>query len=108
VTRGGRFFHLTGPTDKGRAVLELLRLYPGNGSGRVAVALGDSPNDLSMLQAVDRPIVVPRPGGACDETLAAALAGSERAPAPGPGGWNEAVLAVLRGERLPALERSAP
>jgi hypothetical protein len=28
VTRGGRFFHLTGPTDKGRAVLELLRLYP--------------------------------------------------------------------------------
>jgi mannosyl-3-phosphoglycerate phosphatase len=108
VTRGGRFFHLTGPTDKGRAVLELLRLYPGNGSGRVAVALGDSPNDLSMLQAVDRPIVVPRPGGACDETLAAALAGAERAPAPGPRGWNEAVLAVLRGERLPALERSAP
>lgn len=105
VTRGGRFFHLTGPTDKGRAVLELLRLYPANGSARVTVALGDSPNDLTMLEAVDRPIVVPRSGGECDESLALRLAGAERAPAPGPPGWNDAVLAVLRGERLPRVGR---
>lgn len=108
VTRGGRFFHLTGPTDKGRAVLELLRLYPANGSARVTVALGDSPNDLAMLEAVDRPIVVPRSGGECDESLALRLAGAERAPAPGPRGWNDAVLAVLRGERLPRLGRGRP
>jgi len=108
VTRGGRFFHLTGPTDKGRAVLELLRLFPANGSARVTVALGDSPNDLPMLEAVDRPIVVPRHGGECDEALASRLAGAERAPAPGPPGWNDAVLAVLRGERLPLLRQAAP
>lgn len=108
VTRGGRFFHLTGPTDKGRAVLELLRLYPANGSARVSVALGDSPNDQPMLEAVDRPIVVPRSGGECDAALVSGLAGAERAPAPGPPGWNEAVLAVLRGERLPPLGLRKP
>jgi phosphoserine phosphatase len=67
------------------------------------VGLGDAANDLPMLRAVDRPIVMPRPGGALDPTLAAALPHAERARAAGPGGWAAAVLDVLAGESLPKV-----
>ena len=107
VTRGGRFHHLTGPTDKGRAVRVLIGLYASVGRRFTIVALGDSPNDLSMLKVADRPVVVPRPGGDLDGALRVALPDAERAPAPGPAGWNAAVLAVLRGERLPRVAEEA-
>jgi mannosyl-3-phosphoglycerate phosphatase len=100
VTRGGRFWHLTGETDKGRALRLLLQLYKGEGRTFETVALGDSSNDLPLLQAVQRPIVIPRPHGGIDAAVLAALPGAERAPRPGPAGWNAAVLTVLRGQRL--------
>lgn len=102
VTRGGRFYHLTGATDKGKALRELLTLFARGGRRYVTVGLGDAANDLPMLRAVDRPIVIPRRGRELDRQLLG-LARAERAPAPGPVGWNAAVLAVLRGARLPAL-----
>jgi mannosyl-3-phosphoglycerate phosphatase len=102
VTRGSRFHHLTGPSDKGAALRRLLSLLPLDPHGR-DVGLGDAENDLSMLEAVDRPIVMPGKGGAIDATLAAALPDAERAPAPGPAGWAAAILAVLSGERLPQV-----
>lgn len=101
VTRGGRFHHLVGAaTDKGRALRALLSLPVAGGEGVVTVGLGDAANDLPLLQVVDRPVIVPRPNGAPDAVLAAALPEAERAPAPGPAGWNAAVLAILSGERL--------
>lgn len=103
VTRGGRFQHLTGPTDKGQAVREIIATYEGSRRHVPSVALGDAANDITMLIAVDRPIVVPRSTGAPDAELARALPHAECAPAPGPAGWNAAVLAVLRGERLPTV-----
>jgi mannosyl-3-phosphoglycerate phosphatase len=103
VTRGGRFFHLTGASDKGSA-LRLLLSRRAAGAGRtLSVGLGDAGNDLPLLAAVDRPIVIPRTSGRADPELAAALHGAELAPAPGPAGWNAAVLAVLRGDRLPLI-----
>jgi mannosyl-3-phosphoglycerate phosphatase len=102
VTRGGRLRHLTGPTDKGRAVRALVELSPGLAGAR-SIGLGDAANDLPLLQAVDRPIVMPRPGGGFDPVLAETLPHAERAPAPGPAGWSRAVLAVLAGETLPAV-----
>jgi hypothetical protein len=60
------------------------------------VGLGDSANDVGMLREVHRPILVPRPDGNVDEALLAALPEAEQAPAPGPAGWNAAVLGVLR------------
>lgn len=103
VTKGGRFHHLLGPVDKGRALRRLLALYAAEGLRFSAVALGDSPNDLTMLQAADRPIVVPRPDGKPHPALAAALLSAELAPEPGPPGWNRAVLAVLGGKSLPRV-----
>jgi mannosyl-3-phosphoglycerate phosphatase len=98
VTRGGRFFHLTGTADKGSALRALMARL---GRPRETVGLGDAFNDLPLLRETDRAIVIPRADGSVDPALASALPAAERAPAPGPVGWNAAVLAVLAGERLP-------
>ena len=102
VTRGGRFHHLTGPVDKGEGLRALLRLLPLAPLGQT-VGLGDSANDLPMLEAVDRPIVMPLESGGVEPALAAALPGAERGPAPGPVGWAAAVLGVLEGRSLPRI-----
>jgi mannosyl-3-phosphoglycerate phosphatase len=102
VTHGGRVHHLTGPTDKGQAVRALVRGWPGGVRGEV-LGLGDAANDLPLLLAVTRPIVMPRLDGTLDPALADRLRGKERAPAPGPSGWSAAVLAALAGERLPRV-----
>jgi mannosyl-3-phosphoglycerate phosphatase len=93
--RGGRFFHLTGATDKGRAFRVLLGLLAREGRRFHTVGLGDAPNDVSLLEAVDEPILVPRPDGRVHEHLRLAFPGAEAAPAPGPPGWNAVVSAVL-------------
>lgn len=103
VSRGGRFFHLTGEADKGSTLRVLFARIAAAGRQFRSVGLGDAGNDLPLLRAVDRPIVVPRPGGRPDPALAAALPGAELAPAAGPAGWNAAVLTVLAGGRLPLV-----
>ena len=100
VTRGGRFYHLTGNTDKGRALRHLLAVLQRRGLQFTTIGLGDAANDLPLLRAVDRPIVIPRRGGRLDSVLAGALPAAERAPAPGPEGWNLAVLSVLEGRQM--------
>ncbi len=99
VTHGGRVHHLTGPVDKGQALRAIIHAWPGGVAGDV-VGLGDAANDLALLLAVDRPVVVPRPDGSVDPALATRLPAAERAPGPGPAGWASAVLAVLAGEPL--------
>jgi mannosyl-3-phosphoglycerate phosphatase len=101
VIHGGRLHHLTGPSDKGTAVRAVLRLPAYQ---RVeSLGLGDAASDRALLEAVDRPILVPGPGG-IDPALATALPAAERAPAPGPRGWNRAVLTILEGGQLPRAE----
>lgn len=98
VVHGGRLHHLSGPSDKGAAVRALLRLPPYEQAS--SLALGDAASDLPMLAAVTRAILVPGPNG-LDPALAAALPTAERAPAPGPRGWNAAVMTILEGGVLP-------
>jgi mannosyl-3-phosphoglycerate phosphatase len=87
VTRGGRFYHVMGECDKGRAVQELLRLY-----GRCPSAgLGDAPNDLAFLRVVDRAYIVAGPDGRHDPELVESLPAAGRV-APPPGGWSEAII----------------
>jgi mannosyl-3-phosphoglycerate phosphatase len=55
---GGRYFHLTGNTDKGKAINVLKSLY-GQMFGRVETfGVGDGPNDLPMLKVVDKPFFI--------------------------------------------------
>jgi mannosyl-3-phosphoglycerate phosphatase len=102
VTHGGRLHHLTGGVDKADALRALVAAWPGRIGGGI-VALGDAANDLPLLLVADRPIVMPRADGSIDPALAARLGRSERAPLAGPAGWGAAVLAVLRGGRLPTV-----
>jgi mannosyl-3-phosphoglycerate phosphatase len=98
VQRGGRFWHLFAGSDKGRAVRQLVALYRASSQGRLrSLALGDSANDLPMLAAVDRAVLLPKPGGRFDRRVIARLPNVVRGVAPGPVGWNEAVLRILGG-----------
>jgi len=94
VVSGGRFHHLVGGSDKGRAVRALRELYGAERGPVRTVALGDSPNDEPMLRAVDVPVLVRRPDGGLVGGLD--LPGLVIAPYAGPEGWREAVLGLLR------------
>ena len=97
LTRGGRFWHVLGDNDKGRAVSWLLERWRDAVGGRPpALALGDSENDLPMLSAVDRGVLVERFSGG---HLSSRPAGMETVQGQGPVGWNRAVLEWL--ETLP-------
>jgi mannosyl-3-phosphoglycerate phosphatase len=94
VTRGGRFFHLIGPVDKGDAV-RAVRTWLGSAARGRTPGFGDALNDLPLLQAVDQAVIVPRPDGTPHPDLVAALPHASVASAPGPAGWNAAVLAWI-------------
>ncbi len=94
LTQGGRFLHLGGDVDKGQAVTRLLELYQINHEETVqSIGLGDSENDLSMLEAVQISVVIPNPRS--QSPLASQLPSARIAGAPGPEGWNEVVLELL-------------
>ena len=100
VTSGGRFWHLFAGSDKGRAVRHLIKLYRAAGSKRLlSVGLGDSANDLPMLAAMDSAVLLPKPDGSFDHAVLKQLPGVIRGIAPGPVGWNEAVLRILGMQR---------
>jgi len=96
LTRGSRFFHIMGNNDKGAAVRKLAAwMRRAWGPKLRTTALGDSPNDIPMLRAVDAPILVARPGGRYDAETLAAVPRAQRAGSAGPEGWNRAVLRLL-------------
>ncbi|MFQ5862972.1 MAG: HAD-IIB family hydrolase [Candidatus Brocadiales bacterium] len=91
-TEGRRFFHLMGNIDKGKATRKLAEIYKQNcpGVATVTVGIGDSLNDLPMLEAVDIAILVKGPDGKHDQRVF--VKDLIRTEAIGPKGWNNAVL----------------
>ena len=101
MMRGSRFFHILGDNNKGDAVKKLLGFFGPFFNSRVrAVGLGDSPNDIPLLRAVDIPVLVARPGGRYDAETLTAVPRARRAGGAGPAGWNRAVLRILSGRDL--------
>jgi mannosyl-3-phosphoglycerate phosphatase len=90
----GRFFHILGGSDKGKAVVLLTELYKRKFGDLITVGLGDSPNDAPMLECVDYPVLVRKPDGSHDPRIR--TANLIRADGIGPEGWNKAVLEILR------------
>jgi mannosyl-3-phosphoglycerate phosphatase len=95
VLIGDRFCHLLGAeAGKGKAVTWLLNLYRENTvTDKIfTVGLGNSPNDLEMLEAVDIPIVIASQKGINPDL---ANRGWLVPQAPGAAGWAEAIAGVL-------------
>ncbi|MBW1707543.1 MAG: HAD-IIB family hydrolase [Deltaproteobacteria bacterium] len=94
ITEGGRFFHLSGENDKGQAMQKLMSLYKQFYGKIVSVALGDSPNDFSMLECADYPVLVrsKRNFEGLKKRIPRLMVTSEM----GPKGWNTALLDILK------------
>jgi len=95
VVEGTRFHHLLGANDKGKAVTVLRELYVKAWGPLKTVGLGDSANDIPLLESVDIPVLVQKPGGRYDPDIR--VEGLVKAPGIGPDGWREAVLAIIAG-----------
>jgi mannosyl-3-phosphoglycerate phosphatase len=92
---GGRFHHILGKNDKGKAVKMLKGFYVKEFEKIVTVGIGDSLNDLPMLNVVDHPILLKgkeefSPGILSQIGNLTVSAGT------GPQAWNEAILRILR------------
>ncbi len=97
VTTGGRFYHLHGKNDKGDAIEKVVSWYKQYYDDTFTIALGDSPNDFSMLKRVNYPVLIrsSRPFPGIEENIPGLRITRET----GPKGWNGAVLDIL-GEKL--------
>src|SRR5262245_13846026 len=92
-TRGGRFYHVLGGNDKAGAVELLSRLYRQSHDEVVTIGLGDGLNDLPFLRQVDIPVLV---RSRDSKNLRADLPGARLTQDPGPSGWNQAILELVR------------
>lgn len=96
LTKGGRFYHVMGNTNKAWAMQWLTELYRNTwpAINWTTVALGDGPNDQQMLEAADIAVVIPAASG---KTLQ--LKRSERVICPaeqGPRGWQIAIDQIFQ------------
>lgn len=89
----GRFFHILGDNDKGRAARVLTEYYRRGQQALTTVGIGDSLNDLPLLEAVDIPVLVQREDGShLDGVRSPRLV---LADGVGPVGWNRAILGMF-------------
>jgi len=91
---GGRFHHISGTNDKGKAAAILTELYKKEFLSVSTVGIGDSPNDLPLLLAVDQPIFLNKSQDALPELVLSSkkmiiIDGS------GPQVWNRAIRKVI-------------
>ena len=94
MLRGGRFWHLMGPVDKADGLQSALDFYRQKepDTDWTVVALGDSANDLKMLEAADIAVVIPHADGPHISPEAPRVI---VAPEPASKGWNAAILTIL-------------
>lgn len=93
LSRGGRFYAISGRHDKGVAVELLSALYRGEHGDVRLVGLGDSFNDLALFRAVDVPVLVQKSAGKWEDVEIPELV---RAEGVGPQGWNQFVTDYVR------------
>jgi len=106
LVSGGRWHTVTASgADKGKALVRVMERWR-SATGAVdvpSIAVGDGPNDVTMLRAADRAFLVSRRDG-----RSPALRGAERLPGIGPAGFAELVDRLLGGLEAvgaPALRR---
>lgn len=89
----GRFLHILGDHDKGKAARILIEHFERFLGNVTTIGIGDSLNDLPLLNEVDIPVIIPKEDGSyvsginLDKLL--------RAKKVGPQGWGETVAEIL-------------
>lgn len=98
LLKGGRFFHLIGKVDKGIAMDRVTQVWAENGRAGTTLALGDSQNDVAMLQRADRAVVV----RSAHQKPPEFIPNGQRIVTEkiGPEGWNDAVLSLLEEKEI--------
>ncbi len=91
----GRFYHIMGSHDKGRAVRILTAYYRRLHGDVVTIGLGDGLNDEPMLDEVDIAVSVAKKDGSYEPFM---VEGIIRARGIGPAGWKSAIIDIM--ERL--------
>lgn len=95
ITKGGRFHHIMGDTDKVIAMQRLKKRFAiFRNKEPFTIALGDGPNDTAMLQAADLAIVVANPES--DGVRLNHHNNVIHTEAEGPTGWNQTMLQLLQ------------
>ena len=62
ILEGGRFLHVSGATDKGRALQWLAACYRQQQTTHIeTIAAGDGNNDIAMLEAADKALIIRSP-----------------------------------------------
>jgi mannosyl-3-phosphoglycerate phosphatase len=89
----GDLFHIMGESDKGRAVRLLTKKYEDRHGSVVTIGIGDSPNDVEMLESVEYPVLVKKRDDRWHRVVR--VKGLTRFDGIGPEGWNRAVLKLL-------------
>jgi mannosyl-3-phosphoglycerate phosphatase len=91
---GGKFHHLLGKNDKGKAAEIVKELYENQFFSISTVGIGDSLNDLPMLMAVDHPILLKEKEDAFLE-IPLKIKNLTTIDQTGPQGWNEAIIGLF-------------
>jgi mannosyl-3-phosphoglycerate phosphatase len=94
-TVGGRYCHILGDNDKGKAVEILNALYKKRYARIKTIGVGDSLNDLPMLRAVDIPVLVAKPDGRHESIEEERDIRIRKEEGIGPLGWRNAVEAII-------------
>ena len=98
ITKGGRFYHVMGQTDKARPLLWLKQYFLNFETGVCPklICLGDNQNDIQMLEIADFPVCIKSPVSdypsleTDKQVIYTELYGSE--------GWNQAIQSILTNE----------
>jgi len=89
----GRFYHILGDNDKGKAVKILKEFYKRDYGRIKTIGIGDSFNDLPLLKEVDYPVLIPKEDGSYEPRIK--LRNIRKANKTGPEGWNEVVVELI-------------
>ena len=95
VTSGGRFVHVMSDINKGATVEWMVKQYQLSEPDTqwITVCIGDSVNDIEMLEVADLPVLIPNPNTNQPEL---SYIRNLRMPAQaGSAGWNEAVQGLI-------------
>ena len=94
VLKGGRFLHVSGAVDKGKALQSLLSIYHNYTVSPIeSIAVGDGDNDIAMLEAADKALIIRSPSHAIPilQRENKVWISEEY----GPSGWDQGIRSIL-------------